>query len=156
MTFRIFVDSNIPMYAAGRDHRLKKPSLEVLSRIADHPDLFLTSAEVLQEILHRYLSLGRLEDGRRILTRFAKLMSGRVESVRGGDVERAACLADNYSPELSARDLLHAAVMLRVGAEKIVSADGDFDRLASEGIIRLDPADVGSWGSELSSGGGGL
>lgn len=152
MTSRIFIDSNIPMYAAGREHPLKNPSVEILSRIADHPGLFFTSAEVLQEILHRYLSLGRLEDGRGILTRFAKLMRGRIEPIHGEDVERAMSMAEKYSPGLSARDLLHAAVMLRTGAERIVSYDTDFDLISTEGIIRLDPSVVENWGAELSSG----
>ncbi|MBA2375179.1 MAG: type II toxin-antitoxin system VapC family toxin [Actinomycetota bacterium] len=140
------------MYAAGRDHPLKNPSVEILSRITDHPALFFTSAEVLQEIFHRYLSLGRLEDGRGILTRFAKLMRGRIEPIHGEDVERAASLAENYAPALSARDLLHAVVMLRTGAERIASADGDFDIMSAEGIVRLDPMDVEEWGGEISSG----
>lgn len=150
---RIFIDSNIPMYAAGSAHPLKNPSAEILSHVADRPDVFFTSAEVLQEILHRYLSLGRFEEGGRLLSRTATLLRGRVEPIYGEDVESAADMADKYAPELSARDLLHAAVMLRVGAERIVSADSDFDVLSAEGIIRLDPADVESWSGELPSGG---
>lgn len=149
---RIFIDSNIPMYSAGRDHPLKNPSLEVLSRALRHPDHFFTSAEVLQEILHRYLSLGRLEDGRGILRRFAKLMGGRIEPIYGEDIERAASLAENYAPPLSARDLLDVAVVLRVGADRVVSADGDFDIVSTEGIVRLDPAGVEEWGGDLFSG----
>lgn len=51
-------------------------------------------------------------------------------------------VAHEHFPELSARDLLHVAVMLRVGSERIVKADKSFDRLAGEGIERLDPAGV--------------
>lgn len=141
----VFIGADVPMYAAGRDHALKEPSAAVLSHAAEHPDLFVTDAEVLQKILHRYLSLKRLEDGKKVLTRFATISRGRVEPVYGEDVERAMSMAERHSPAPSARDLLHVAVMLRAGVEKIVSADGDFDRLASEGIERLDPSDFPDW-----------
>jgi hypothetical protein len=37
-------------------------------------------------------------------------------------------------------------------AAKIVSADGDFDELAAEGIERLDPADIEVWRQEVEEG----
>ena len=51
---------------------------------------------------------------------------------------------------VSARDLVHTAVMQRLGVERIVSADTDFDRL--ERIDRLDPASIEEWqGSILAA-----
>ena len=73
---------------------------------------------------------------------FAEAMSGRIEPVYGEDVTRAAGLADRH-PGVSARDLVHKAVMQRLGAERIISADTDFDRL--EGTDRLDPVRVDQW-----------
>ena len=35
--------------------------------------------------------------------------------------------------------------MRRVGADRVVSADTDFDRIGD--VERLDPAEVGEWGS---------
>ena len=55
----------------------------------------------------------------------------------GRFVSLAAELADRH-PGISARDLVHVAVMQRLGINRIISADTDFDRL--EGIDRLDPA----------------
>ena len=46
-----------------------------------------------------------------------------------------------------ARDLVHAAVMRRLDADRIVSTDTDFDRLPD--MVRLDPADVGDWGDSV-------
>jgi predicted nucleic acid-binding protein len=65
-----------------------------------------------------------------------------VEAIQAADVEAAATLADEHS-ELDARDLLHAAVMARLGSTQIVSADKGFDRIPQ--IERLDPAHVGVW-----------
>ena len=88
---------------------------------------------------------------------FAEAMHRRVEPVYGEDVILATELADRHTG-VSARDLVHAAVMHRLGVDRIISADTDFDRL--EGIERLDPARIEEWedviltADEDSSGGG--
>ena len=69
-------------------------------------------------------------------------MTGRIEPMLAGDVARAAQLADSY-PGLSARDLVHAAVMFRVGSSRIATADTGFDFI--DGIERLDPMMVDEW-----------
>ncbi len=146
---RIFVDTNVAIYAAGREHPLKQPSKEILRLAAARPRDFFTDAEVLQELLHRYLALRMWPAGKNAVRGFAALMKGSIESVSAEDVERAADLADDYAPELSARDLLHVAVMLRAGSQTIATADKSFDRLADNGIERLDPAGVASWRERL-------
>ena len=50
-------------------------------------------------------------------------------------------------PGLSARDLLHGAVMLRLGATEIVSADPGFDQVAL--VERLDLAAMATWEPRL-------
>lgn len=155
---RLFLDANVPTYAAGRDHPLKEPCKEVLRLSARHPGSFFTDVEVLQEMLHRYLCLRRWPEGKRVVLDFAALMAGSIEPVTVGDMVLACDLADRYAARpgarLAARDLLHAALMLRAegDAAKIVSADGDFDELAVEGIERLDPTDFESWRQEVERG----
>ena len=146
-TSPILIDANIPVYAAGREHDLKGPASAVLELAARRPDAFITDAVVLQELLHRYLSLkvwGRFRDR---FASFASLMAGRVEPMYALDAERAADLADSY-PRLSARDLIHAAIMFRVGSSRIVTADGGFDRI--DGIERLDPRLVDEWAASVT------
>lgn len=142
----LFLDANVPIYAAGRDHPLKEPSKKVLDLAAKYPRAFFTDAEVLQEMLHRYLALERWSAGGQIVADFAALMRGSVESVRVEDVECACDLVNRYAikPDsgLAARDVLHAAVMLRKGSTRIITADRDFDELVDEGLRRLDPAEV--------------
>ncbi|MBI3977183.1 MAG: type II toxin-antitoxin system VapC family toxin [Chloroflexi bacterium] len=137
-----FLDANVPIYAAGRPHPLKQPCAEILLLAAEQPQAFLTDAEVLQELLHRYLALRLWPQGREVFQRFAELMRDRVAVVQAADVERAADLA-NTRPELGGRDLLHAAVMERLHLRHIISADTGFDRLPA--IERLDPAHVHAW-----------
>jgi predicted nucleic acid-binding protein len=143
-----FLDVNVLIYAVGRPHPLKEPSAQVLMLAAERPEAFLTHAEVLQELLHRYLAL-RLwpAGGGDAFRHFAELMRERVEPVHAVDVEQGALLADTH-PDLGARDLLHTAVMSRLGVRSIVSADAGFDHLPA--VERLDPTDVGVWRDKLA------
>jgi predicted nucleic acid-binding protein len=119
----------------------------ILQLVADYPDAFVTDAEVLQELLHRYLALRLWQTvGRQILEEFVALMRDRVEPVHAADVENAAILADRH-PDLGARDLLHAALMGRLGVRLIVSADAGFDRLPE--VERLDPTRVAVWRDKI-------
>ena len=143
-----FLDVNVPIYAAGRPNPLKGPCAQILALSAQHPKLFVTDAEVLQELIHHYLVLHRWSrQGRHVFLPFAKLMQGRVEPVFGSDAEEAARLADQYTG-LGARDLLHAAVMKRLGITRVISADTDFDRLPD--LERLDPSEVATWQDTLT------
>ncbi len=145
----VFVDANVPIYAAGREHPYKQPCARILRILADDPQLFVTDSEVLQEIMHRYLASGRWTLGREVVRAFAEAMRGRIEPVHGEDVTQAAELADHHQG-VSARDLVHTAVMQRLLVERIISADTDFDRL--ERIDRLDPASIEEWqGSILTA-----
>ena len=142
MSPAVFIDANVPIYAAGGDHPYKEPCARILRMAAEQPQPFVTDSEVLQELMHRYLASGRWALGQEVLRAFAEAMKGRVEPVHAEDVLSASELAGRY-PGVSARDLVHTAVMQRLGAGRIISADTDFDRL--EGVERLDPARVGEW-----------
>ena len=146
-----FIDANVPIYAAGREHPHKKPCADILVLVADNPRLFVTDAEVLQELVHRYLAQGRWVLGHEVLRAFALVMQERIEPVYAGDILAAADLADRHLG-VSSRDLVHAAVMLRLEVEQVVSADTDFDRIP--GITRLDPMLVGEWGRSFQVGSG--
>lgn len=137
-----FIDVNIPIYAAGREHRYKEPCARVLMIVERRPLEFVTSVEVLQELVHYYLASRRWEIGREVLRSFSEIMHDRIEPIYEEDILLAGNLAD-YHPHVSTRDLVHAAVMKRLGADRVISADTDFDRLP--GITRLDPSDVEEW-----------
>ena len=146
----IFLDTNIPMYAAGQSHDLKKPCQRVMTLVDKWPDNFLTDSEVLQEILHRYYSVRRWHLGRQVMSQFVLAMGERIAPIFAEDVQFAGFLADQY-PHLDARDLVHAAVMQRLGVTQIVSTDGGFDHI--EGIERLDPMLVEEWTEIVASSG---
>ena len=118
---------------------------------AEQPRSFVTDAEVLQELVRRYVASGRWALGREVLHGFAEVMHDRIEPVYAADIQVAARLAD-HQPGISARDLLHAAVMQRVDATQIVSVVTGFDRLPA--ITRLDPLCVEDWGESMRLGAG--
>ena len=92
--------------------------------------------------MHHYLRTERWEVGQVVVESFAAMMHGRVSPVTIDDVLAAGQLAKEHRG-LSSRDLLHLAVMHRLGMTRIVTAYADFDRVS--GIIRLDPANDGEW-----------
>ena len=139
----VLIDANVPIYAAGRPHRYKEPCARIMRMVDERPDAFFTDVEVLQELIHRYTSSRRWALGREVLRDFTEAMHDRIEPVYVEDVQLAARLVDEY-PGVSARDLVHVAVMRRMGVDRVVSADRDFDRIAD--VERLDPAEVGEWG----------
>src|SRR5258708_291609 len=51
----IFVDSNIPMYMVGKDHPHKATARHLIETALGAGERLVTDAEVLQEILHRYV-----------------------------------------------------------------------------------------------------
>ena len=146
MTSRLFIDTNIPTYAAGNNHSLKEPCAQIIRFVAIYPDRFVTDAEVLQELLHRFHAIRSLDVGIDVLRYFGNLMRGRVESMTHKDVEQAVLIVRD-NPRLSARDAIHVAVMQRIGTEDIITADRAFDHVA--GIRRLDPRTIDTWSGEI-------
>ena len=130
---RVFIDSNIPMYVAGREHPLREPSRRFLARVQAGELEGCTSTEVLQEVLYRYVGLRRPDLAVEVYDLFVGLCS-TVFPVTLADTDRARDLVRAGTPA-SMRDLVHAAVMLNNDVKKIASFDGGFDHI--KGLERL-------------------
>jgi hypothetical protein len=130
-----FIDSNIPMYARGAEHPLKAPCVAVLSQLARGQVAGIVSVEVIQEIVHRYTSIGRRDLAQQVVDRFLVVVPA-VLPVTPADMRLMLTYLAEF-PGLSARDLLHVAVMVNNGIQAIISTDTDFDRVPH--ITRLDP-----------------
>jgi predicted nucleic acid-binding protein len=130
----VFIDANIPMYVAGREHPNREPSLRFLEAVGRNEVEGCTSAEVLQEILYRYSSLGRLDVGREVYDLFVALCP-MIFDVTLTDTNLARDLLTKHWG-MSARDAVHAAVMLNHDIEWIATFDAGFDRVA--GIRRFE------------------
>lgn len=133
----ILVDANVPMYAAGAEHRFKAPAVRFLERVADGEVEAVVDAEMLQEILHRYRALDRWQDGRRVFD-LTRVIFPLVLPVTGEVMDRARGILDRHGG-LMARDALHAAVVQVNDLDGICSFDRDFDRIP--GLRRVEPAE---------------
>jgi uncharacterized protein len=129
----ILIDSNIPMYLVGAAHPHKVDAQRWMEKLLSDRQRLVTDAEVLQEILHRYIALNRRDA---IQPAFDSLL-GVVDEVLAVDravVERAKEIVFGQS-RLSARDAVHLAVMEQHGIDRILSFDAGFDGFP--GITRL-------------------
>jgi len=129
----IFVDSNVPMYLVGAPHPHKADAQRLLEQAVVDGARLVTSAEVLQEILHRYVAIGRRDA---IQPAFDALLgiADEVFAIELADAEAAKAVVLG-TPRLSARDALHVAVMRRRGAARILTFDAAFDGLP--GVTRV-------------------
>jgi predicted nucleic acid-binding protein len=130
----ILIDTNVLMYVAGREHPHRADSVALLQRVASGELDAAIDAEVLREILHRYRNLGRWEDGRRVYDLVRALVPDVVD-IDATTMDRAAWLMGRYAT-LTARDAVHAAATLEVGAEALCTWDTDFDAIGEIRAIR--------------------
>jgi uncharacterized protein len=129
----ILIDSNIPMYLVGASHPHKIDAQRWIEKLLSDRQRLVTDAEVLQEILHRYLAINRRDA---VQPAFDSLL-GVVDEVLAIDrvvVERAKEIVFGRR-RLSARDAVHLAVMEQHGIDRILSFDSGFDGFP--GVTRL-------------------
>ena len=115
------------------EHPHKADAQRLIEQLVREQRRLVTSSEVFQEILHRFVAIDRRD---RIELAFETL-KGVVEdvlAVEAADVFAAKDLIHG-NPLLSARDALHVAVMRRCDLTEIVSFDRGFDAVV--GITRL-------------------
>lgn len=129
----ILVDSNVAMYLVGAEHPNKVDARRLLERAIAEKRRLVTDAEVLQEILHRYVAIDR----RDAIQPCFEVLLEVVDEVLVVDLEivkRARDIVIGH-PDLTARDAVHLSVMREHGIGQILSFDRHFDGLP--GITRM-------------------
>jgi predicted nucleic acid-binding protein len=121
------------MYLVGAPHPHKANAQRLLEKLITDRQRLVTDAEVLQEILHRYVAIDRRDA---IQPAFDALLGivDQVLSVDGAVVQRAKQIVLEYR-QLSARDAVHLSVMEQNGIDRILSFDSGFDGFP--GVVRL-------------------
>ena len=116
----ILIDSNVPMYLVGAPHIHKTDAQRLLEKLVAHRQRLVTDAEVLQEILHRYVAINRREA---IQPAFDALLGivDQVLPINEAVVERAKQIILAYQ-HLSASDAVHLAVMQHNAVDQILSS----------------------------------
>ena len=129
----IFIDSNVPMYVAGREHPLQAPARRFLASVRAGMVEACTSTEVLQEVLYRYAALQRLDLAREVYDLFVQICPV-VFPVTLADTDRAR---DLLASGTGMRDAIHAAVMLNNAVTQIATFDQGFDVVPGVTRIRM-------------------
>jgi predicted nucleic acid-binding protein len=94
-----------------------------------------TSTEVLQEILHRYSAIGRLDLARSVYDLFVQVVH-EIFDVTLSDTDLARDLLTTTGG-LSARNAVHAAVTLNRGVTSIATFDRGFEKVGRVTIHAL-------------------
>ena len=126
----IFVDTNIFVYAVGREHPRREPAQAFFVDASRDRVPLCTSAEVLQELLHAYLPVRRFRE----LDEALALASGAMAEIwalERADVDLAREL-ERLHPTLAARDLCHLASCRRRGVRRIETVDRALARAVAE------------------------
>jgi len=138
----IFLDVNVPMYAAGQPHRYKIPCSQIMKAIAEERFAVAIDTEIIQEILYRYGALQRWEIAVSMALDVMTL-TPTILPVTEEEIQLTVDMFDRYAKKgATARDLIHAAVMKTNDLAEIISVDEHFDMV--DGIQRIDPISYAS------------
>jgi uncharacterized protein len=121
------------MYLVGAHHPHKIEAQRLLEDLVRLGERLVTDAEVLQEVLHRYVAIDRRDAIQPAFDALTAVVD-EVLPVEAKIVERAKQIVLAYR-RLSARDAIHLAIMQEHGIDHILSFDTGFDSFP--GIRRL-------------------
>ena len=116
-----FVDANVFIYYVGGEHPLRGKARAFIADSLSQDRRLVSSAEVLQELLHVYIPPRRWAT----LDAAFELVNGCLDEVwpiEKGDVELARDLA-RFHPGLSSRDLIHLACCHRRDVDDVMTFD---------------------------------
>jgi predicted nucleic acid-binding protein len=133
----LFLDVNVPMYAAGQEHPYRESCAWVMTEIAEGRIAAAMDTEIIQEVLYRYGALRQWRIGVSLTEDLLKIVP-TVYPIQLADIRLAVRLFEQYAPKgIPARDVLHVAVMRNNGLSQIISTDTHLDAIRE--IQRLDP-----------------
>ena len=135
---RVFLDTNIFLYAAGQEHEHQATCRDLLRRCADGELDATTNVEVIQEILYVLSRRGRRHEGLLLAGHILTLFPEMLPVVREDLAYASKLLEGNQN--LSTRDAVHAATMKRNNISVIITTDRHFDSVP--GIKRLAPSEA--------------
>jgi predicted nucleic acid-binding protein len=133
----LLIDTSVIMYAGGAAHPHRDACRTVLQQVAADDLDAVVSAQVVQEILHRF-SQGDRQLGVRMARSVLDLFGALVPVDRAVMADAVARFGREGG--LSGRDALHAATCVVHGMDGIVSVDTDFDGLPD--VRRIPPEDL--------------
>lgn len=133
---RVYLDTNVFLYALGRDSQFKGPSQRILAAVAERRMSGETSVLTLQELVHQ-----RWRRGDRDATARGREVAALCTELHPADVRvslDALTLIERH-PQLGTGDAFHAATALAQGIDVLVSADSDFEGI--DAVRRVVPTE---------------
>lgn len=124
---KYFLDTNIPMYAAGKESKYKKACLNILKSIKDYNFSYYLNTEILQEILYRYSSVGLEGFGIKLARKMLELIPN-ILPVTKEDIYLSMSFMETYDSLLS-RDAIIAANMVNNKIRHMITVGNDFSRM---------------------------
>ncbi|MBA2426560.1 MAG: type II toxin-antitoxin system VapC family toxin [Actinobacteria bacterium] len=132
----VFIDTAVIMYAAGDKHSLREPCRTILRQVASGGLEAVTSAEVIQEIFHRFSALRRLSVGAEMARGTLDLFAP-VLPVTHAVMLRMPALIERHA-DLSARDLVHIATCMEEGIHTMITPDKGLARTGEVSVFAPD------------------
>ena len=134
---RYLVDTNVFLYARGKDHRYREPCRAILQAARDRRIVLEASVELVQEFIHVLLRRGLDRASALDEANEVRSQCRRMHAFDGDVLTEALTLLRRHD-ELGVRDAVHAATARRAGISSVLSADIAFD--AVDELTRVDPA----------------
>ena len=126
----IFVDIYVLIYAVGNLHPPRDHARKFFAGCQAEDVRLFTSAEMLQELVHVCLRVGRL-DALDATTTLATDAGAEIWSLEAADVTLARRLHERY-PQLTSRDLCHLACCQRRGLRNLRTFDSGLRDVVGE------------------------
>lgn len=137
---KCFIDANVIMYAAGREHKYKISCSWIVTEIESRNINAVTDTEIPQEILHRYSMIGLPDKAIELSKKLYDLVPEMLP-VNRQDINKAIKLYEKYYTKgVRSRDVIHTAVMENNKIAQLISTDTHFDLI--ESVTRIDPIDL--------------
>lgn len=134
---RVYLDSNVLLYAIGEESRFRDACRAILRRVVQRELVGETSVLTVQEVVHHRQRRG--DPAPAAHGREALAICAATHPLDSSVIRTALTLMDG-ARQLRTADAIHAATALSRGIETVISADTDFDAVA--GIERVDPLDA--------------
>jgi predicted nucleic acid-binding protein len=130
----IFIDSNVFFYSMISDVKYGAACSTILKDVAEGRIKAVTSSLVLAEVVNALHKYGLRELVRRSVDAVCSLPI-TISAVDSLVIRDAVSVFEEV--EISPYDCVHLAMMKRLGVNKILSADSDFDRV--KWVKRIEP-----------------
>ena len=136
----IFLDACIFSYAAGEEHRYKKPCQEILIVGKKRKIFAYTDTEVMQEILYRGFYKNEIDKAISVVANAMEILDeDSILSVCSKDISLTSQLMSKYR-KIEPRDAVHLAVMKNNNIEFLCTADQELRKVKE--ITAIDPIDL--------------